>query len=536
MAEPEVRDLAAGRYQLNELIGRGAMGAVWAAQDVKLGRAVAVKEIWARVDLAPEEWRRRAERALREARAAALVQHRNVVEIHDVVMDDGRPWIIMELVAGRSLAEELAVGRVTVGDAARIAREALDGLIAAHANGVVHRDVKPSNLLLARSDGRTVLTDFGIAAVTGADTLTVPGAMIGTLDYLSPERVQGLRAVPACDLWSLGATLYEMVEGRSPFRRNSEFATLQAVLDGAYDPPRNAGRLSEVIGGLLIKDPAQRITASVARSLLIAAERPEVPAQAAASARVPGDRRRSGSVTGTASEERRTVARADRHRPVRPEDTDPAQVTGRASRRWIARALIGSAVIALVAAGIYTVPPLLARKSPDPSSSQAAAPVSPAAARPGFRAISDPAGFTMEIGKDWTGPYADKSRIFYYSASKAYGLGVHLNPADGKGDPYAELSAQDNGGTGTSAVGDYPKYRRVRLERFEHNGASAAIWEFTWYDAASGARRRSIDLRYTENGRTYDFWVAGPDSDVPGIRRYFDAARESFSPTRLEHG
>ncbi|MGW7362045.1 protein kinase domain-containing protein [Streptomyces sp. NPDC054841] len=549
MAEPEVGGLAAGRYQLNELIGRGAMGAVWAAQDVKLGRAVAVKEIRARVDLDPEEWRRRAERALREARAAALVQHRNVVEIHDVVMDDDRPWIIMELVAGRSLAEELTVGRVTVGDAARIAREALDGLIAAHASGVVHRDVKPSNLLLARPDGRTVLTDFGIAAVAGADTLTVPGAMIGTLDYLSPERVQGLRAVPACDLWSLGATLYEMVEGRSPFRRNSEFATLHAVLDGTYDPPRNAGRLGEVIDGLLIKDPAQRITASAARSLLIAAERPDAPSphgltlrtkapiHTATSARVPGDRRRPEFGTGMASEERRpTAPPADRHRPVRPEDTDPAQVPGRASRRWIARALIGSTVIALAAAGVYAVPPLLAKRSSTPPSSQATPPVSPTAARPGFRAISDPAGFTVEIGKDWTGPYADKRRIFYYSADKAYGLGVHLNPPDGKGDPYAELSAQDNDGTGTSAAGDYPKYRRVRLERLEHNGAPAAVWEFTWYDAASGVRRRSIDLRYTKNGRTYDFWVAGPDSAAPSIRRHFDAARESFSPTRIKHG
>ncbi|MFD5424787.1 serine/threonine-protein kinase [Streptomyces sp. NPDC127084] len=554
--------MAAGRYQLNELIGRGAMGAVWAARDVKLERAVAVKEIRARVDLDPEEWRRRAERALREARAAALVQHRNVVGIHDVVMDDDRPWIIMELVTGRSLAEELTIGRMAVGDAARIAREALEGLIAAHASGVVHRDVKPSNLLLARPDGRTVLTDFGIAAVTGADTLTVPGSMIGTLDYLSPERVQGLRAVPACDLWSLGATLYEMVEGRSPFRRNSEFATLQAVLDGTYEPPRHAGRLGEVIDGLLTKDPAQRITASTARSLLVAAEREAdtqrphepltlrvttEPIRTATAARGSGDRQRSGSGTGSASEQHPpTEPQGDRHRPGRPaetapvppEATDPTGTPGRASRRrWIIRTLIGATAIALAAAGVYAIPPLLARQSPTPRGSQAASPESPAAAaRPGFRAISDPAGFTVEIGEDWTGPYANKRRVFYYSADKAYGLGVHLNPPDGAGDPYAELSAQDNDGTGRSPVGDYPQYRRISLERLEHNGASAALWEFTWYDAASDSRRRSIDLRYTKNGRTYDFWVAGPESAVPDIRKYFEAARETFSPTRTEQG
>lgn len=559
MAEPVVRGLAAGRYQLNELIGRGAMGAVWAAQDVELGRAVAVKEIRVGVDLDPEEWRRRTERALREARAAALIQHRNVVEVHDVVMDEDRPWIIMELVAGCSLAEELGRGRVTVGDAARIAREALDGLIAAHATGVVHRDVKPSNLLLARPDGRTVLTDFGIASVAGADTLTVPGAMIGTLDYLSPERVQGLRAVPACDLWSLGATLYEMVEGRSPFRRNNEFATLQAVLDGRYDPPRHAGALGEVIDGLLTKDPSQRMTASTARSLLLAVERPDAPAphgpalhpkawsSTAETARVPRDRRRSDFGAGTASTERRPSAPpAGPHGPVRPEDADPTRAPGRASRRWVTRALIGSTVITLAAVGVYVVPPLLAdrpsgpnRASSPPSSSGSQAapePVSPAATRPGFRAISNPAGFTVDIGKDWTGPYEDNRRIFYWSADRTFRLGFHLAPPDGNGDPYAELLAQDNNGTGTSPAADYPKYRRVRLERTEHHGAPAAIWEFTWYDATSGVRHRSIDLRYTEKGRTYDFWVAGPESALPAVRRYFDAARDSFLPTRIKPG
>jgi tRNA A-37 threonylcarbamoyl transferase component Bud32 len=556
MAEPEVRALAAGRYQLNELIGRGAMGAVWAAQDVKLGRSVAVKEIRARVDLDPEDWRRRAERALREARAAALVQHRNVVEVHDVVMDDERPWIIMELVVGRSLAEEMAGGRVAVGDAARIAREALDGLSAAHATGVVHRDVKPSNLLLARPDGRTVLTDFGIASVAGADTLTVPGAMIGTLEYLSPERVQGLRAVPACDLWSLGATLYEMVEGRSPFRRNNEFATLQAVLDGTYDPPRHAGPLKEVIDGLLAKDPAQRMTASMARPLLVDVERPgalpprgpaphpRTQTDTAGSARVPGDRQRSPLGTGAGYAEPPPAAlAADGTGPVQPQDNGPAETVGRGSRRRLTRALVGSVVIAVAAAGLYAVPLLLDQRSPNspraqaPSGTRAApGPVSPTAPRPGFRAISNPAGFTVEIGKDWTGPYADQRRIFYYSADRTCRLGVHLSPPDGKGDPYAELLAQDNGGTGTSGVGDYPKYRRVRLERTEHNGAPAALWEFTWYDAASGVRHHSIDLRYTKNGRTYDLWVAGPESALPTVREHFKAVKDSFAPTRIQPG
>ncbi|MFD3537390.1 protein kinase [Streptomyces sp. NPDC058664] len=527
----------ADRYRLGELIGRGAMGAVWAAQDTKLGRAVAIKEIRARADLDTEEWRQRSERALREARAAAVVRHRNVVVVHDVVTDEGRPWIIMELVTGHSLADELATGPMAAGDAARIARQALDGLIAAHACDVVHRDVKPSNLLLSRPDGRTVLTDFGIASMAGAGTLTSPGAMIGTLDYLSPERIQGLRAVPACDLWSLGATLYEMVEGRSPFRRNNEFATLQAILEGTYDPPRNAGPLAEVINGLLAKDPSLRMTAQDARSVLIAAERPDAPssigllprpkAQADA-AGAPDGRRQSLSGTGTTSAERPPTALLRQPAHVPPEHTGPAPAARVASRRWLTRALIGMTVTALAAVGLYAVPPLMAERP----SSAAPGPASPTGGRTGFRAISDPSGFTVEIGKDWTGPYADKRRIFYYSADRTYRLGVHLSPPDGKGDPYAELSQQDNNGTGTTAIAEYPKYQRIHLKRTEHNGAPAALWEFTWYDTTSGIRHRSIDLRYTKNGRTYDFWVAGPDSTAPTIRKHFDAARASFSPTR----
>ncbi|MCF2530077.1 serine/threonine-protein kinase [Yinghuangia soli] len=267
MTDPTGERMVAGRYRLADMLGRGGMGTVWRAYDTVLDRTVAVKEVRVPDDLPDDERARRAARAMREVRAAALVTHPGVVAVYDVVEDGERPWIIMELVPGRTLADDLSEGRLPVSEAARVTRSLLAALAAVHAAGVVHRDIKPGNVLMAL-DGRAVLTDFGIATLVGSSTITVTGTTIGTLEYMAPERAQGMRPGPASDLWSLGATLYEMLEGRSPFRRNGEFATLQAVLDGVYDPPRHAGELGEVLAGLLTVDPLLRLTADQGLRLL----------------------------------------------------------------------------------------------------------------------------------------------------------------------------------------------------------------------------------------------------------------------------
>ncbi|HSA48545.1 MAG TPA: serine/threonine-protein kinase, partial [Yinghuangia sp.] len=271
MTDPTGERLVAERYRLAEMLGRGGMGTVWRAYDTVLDRTVAVKEVRVPDDLDDDERARRSARAMREVRAAALVSHPNVVVVHDVVEDGGRPWIVMEYVPGRTLADDLAEGRLPVREAADIVRRMLRALSAIHAAGVVHRDIKPANILLA-AEGRVVLTDFGIATLGGATTITATGTTIGTLEYMAPERAHGLRPGPASDLWSLGATLYEMVEGRSPFRRNGEFATLQAVLEGTYEAPRHAGALAGVLAGLLTADPEQRLTADQALRLVDALE------------------------------------------------------------------------------------------------------------------------------------------------------------------------------------------------------------------------------------------------------------------------
>ncbi len=264
--------VVAGRYELLDRIGQGAMGTVWRARDRVLARDVAVKEVRL-PDLMPA--RDRAilrERTLREARVSAKLSHPCVVTVHDVIETDGTPWIVMELVAARSLERVLAEdGPLPPRRVAQTGIMLLGALASAHAAGIVHRDVKPGNVLLTR-DGRAVLTDFGIAAVDGDPALTQTGMVVGTPGFCAPERIRGAPASPASDLWSLGATLYAAVEGRGPFDgHGSPMAVLTSIVHSDPPPPRSAGPLEAVIGALMSKDPAQRPDAARARELLTGA-------------------------------------------------------------------------------------------------------------------------------------------------------------------------------------------------------------------------------------------------------------------------
>ncbi|GLX92754.1 hypothetical protein Hesp01_07040 [Herbidospora sp. NBRC 101105] len=239
-----------------EPIGRGGMGIVWRAHDELLDRAVAVKEV--RYDSAMgDELPELNRRTMREARAAGRLTHPNVVVVHDVIEEDGRPWIIMQLVESRSLGQVIRQdGPLTPKRATEIGLQILDALRAAHAQGVLHRDVKPENVLLA-DDGRVVLTDFGIARVETDSTMTRTG-LVGTPAFIAPERLRGGPAQRESDLWSLGATLYAAVEGRPPHDKGMAMATMHAVLTEPPDPAKNAGPLRPVLDRLLEKDPATR--------------------------------------------------------------------------------------------------------------------------------------------------------------------------------------------------------------------------------------------------------------------------------------
>ncbi|MGW7364853.1 serine/threonine-protein kinase [Streptomyces sp. NPDC054841] len=260
--------LVAGRYRLLGRLGEGGMGVVWRARDELLGREVAVKEVRAPAALDTSDVRRLYARLEREGWAAARISHRNVVTVYDVATHDGRPWIVMELIRGLSLSEVLdAEGSMTPQRAAHIGAEVLAALRGAHEAGVLHRDVKPGNVLLA-NDGRVVLTDFGIARVQGTSNLTMTGELVGSPEFLAPERALGRTPGPESDLWSLGVLLYAAVEGHSPFRQNTPLSTLRAVVDEELPPPRRAGALEPVIAGLLRKDPAERLPAEEAERRL----------------------------------------------------------------------------------------------------------------------------------------------------------------------------------------------------------------------------------------------------------------------------
>ncbi|MFE9841018.1 serine/threonine-protein kinase [Streptomyces goshikiensis] len=262
--------LLAGRYRLGAVLGKGGMGTVWRAEDEILGRTVAVKELRFSTGVDEDEKRRLITRTLREAKAIARIRSGGAVTVYDVVDEDGRPWIVMELIEGPSLAEFIRErGTLTPRRAAEVGLAVLDVLRAAHGQGILHRDVKPSNVLIA-GNGRVILTDFGIAQVEGDPSVTSTGMLVGAPSYISPERARGQRPGPPADMWSLGGLLYAAVEGVPPYDKGSALATLTAVMTEPVDPPKNAGPLTEVIYGLLVKDPARRLDDERARAMLTA--------------------------------------------------------------------------------------------------------------------------------------------------------------------------------------------------------------------------------------------------------------------------
>ncbi|MGC9536869.1 serine/threonine-protein kinase [Streptomyces sp. UG1] len=259
----------AGRYRLEARLGRGGMGVVWRATDQLLGRQVAVKELPLDETLSAVESRRQRERTLREAQAVAQLSHPNVMVVHDIVEHDERPYIVMELIDGDSLADRIAThGPVDAPEAARIGADLLNALRTAHAAGVLHRDIKPANVVIENGTDRVVLTDFGIAQVPGTPTLTESGSFVGSPEYTAPERMSGGGTGPASDLWSVGALLCAALSGESPFRRDSLSGTVLAVVAEEIRPPAQAAPILAVVQGLLERDPGLRLDAVAAERML----------------------------------------------------------------------------------------------------------------------------------------------------------------------------------------------------------------------------------------------------------------------------
>ncbi|MFF8655251.1 serine/threonine-protein kinase [Streptomyces huasconensis] len=511
--------LLAGRYRLGESIGRGGMGRVWRAHDEVLHRAVAVKELTAAQYVQEADRTVLLARTHAEARAAARINHPAVVTVHDVLEYDDRPWIVMELVEGRSLADAVREeGRVDAVEAARVGLWTLKALRAAHAAGVLHRDVKPGNVLLAR-DRRILLTDFGIAAIEGDSTITRTGEVVGSVDYLAPERVSGANPGPASDLWALGATLYTAVEGTSPFRRTSPIGTMQAVVTEEPAPPAHAGVLAPVISALLRKDPAARPTAAEAEHMLAEAaegRRPNtaqayVPTQAHATGRRPATTARREAAT--AAEE----APGGPHTVVGGHASAPARPVGR-RRRGLAVAALTVAAALLGGAGVFGYLQVTGGGGQERSTAETAG-ETVGGIPANWRRVKDPEGFSLMLPPGWK-RQTDGNQIDYTPDGGRRFLRIGVDRKPQYETAYLHLLALEK----TLRL---PEYRRLHLNSNTFRDQPGALWEFSWQAGANDTTRgprRAIEQTYlSRDGVEYAIYMSAPADNWDATREQFDA-------------
>lgn len=533
--------LLAGRYRLVDIIGSGGMGRVWRAHDEVLHRAVAVKELTAALYVAESDLARLLARTHAEARAAARINHSAVVTVHDVLEHDNRPWIVMELVEGNSLADEVKEReRVEPVEAARIGLWVLRALRAAHAAGVLHRDVKPGNVLLS-ADRRVLLTDFGIAQVEGDTTITRTGEIVGSVDYLAPERVRGHDPGPASDLWALGATLYTAVEGRSPFRRTSPLTTMQAVVDEEPAPPSQAGPLEPVIIALLRKDPAQRPSASEAEQML--AEAAEGRRPKAAQAYVPTEHMEGGGGDAPTSSVRPPQATpvVTLHQPL----PAPASVAPRKRRRGRTAVLV-IVTAALVGGGSAAAMRYADEWRKDNTESTStvggkgssggtggtggkSATQTPAGAVPdNWHRVDDVEGFSLALPKGWE-RQANGTQVDYTPDGGEHFVRIAVDDSPDFDNPYMHQLDLEQQLTKLS------EYKRVSLQANTFRDCHGSLWDFTWTalpkQTPFPGPRRAIEQTYlARDGVEYAIYMSAPAADWDTARQQFDAILRGWRP------
>jgi serine/threonine protein kinase len=543
---PTAGRLVAERYFLEESIGQGGMGVVWRAHDRLLDRKVAVKEFMPPAAIDEREMADLYQRTKREARTAARLNHRGIVTVYDVAEDDGRLWIVMELVPSRSLDKILASrGPLTVQRTARIGQQLLAALTAAHAAGVLHRDVKPSNVLIAPErpgddqGGRALLADFGIAQFEGDSSLTMAGVVLGSPGFTAPERLSGADATPASDLWSLGATLYAAVEGHGPYERDSEMAVLRANTHEAPPPARSAGPLAPLIAALLSPEPSARPSASTAdgrfAEILASMESEHAP---------------TSIVTATSPDPipvKPVAPGADDtllSAPPTPEPTTPSRATTHPFT-VAARALV--VVTAIVVGGYllwqgevskHLLGSTAVKESPAAGGSvtpttTARLPLPPAATAPGIvQAIDNPS----------TTPPADYTSESYSAAKlgTTTGFAIARPPGwqstqsgqkvklEGPSGSYVEVDLTQHVKSDLVAEADrlkvllsfdFPRYQRIYsppdqppkefVQPATIHQTLGALWEFDWVTASSVQMREDV-LLFNLGQQSYTIYTAGP--------------------------
>ena len=571
--------LVAGRYRLESVLGEGGMGTVWTGRDELLGRRVAVKQVRIPPGLPDRDRDVLHERMMREARLTARLNDPRVITVYDVVLHDGQPYIVMELVPSRSLDQELdASGPLAPQRVAAIGLDLLAALDLAHREGIVHRDIKPSNVLLA-DDGRVVLTDFGIATTESDATLTSTGLLVGSPTYMSPERLRGESVGPKADLWSLGATLYAATEASPPFRAPTTMGTITAILTEDVHTPNVGGALREVLLGLLEKDPSRRLDSARARRLLQRATEEPGGATTAMPAQAP--------VMASAAPPYVWVTDAD-------PDLDPEPATraapaaagsgyerqeqagvGEPRSRWLP--LAGAlAVLALLLGGLVawllgsddgtddtgTVANTADTRAERRASKSASQPTeeNPAGSEAtkteppkteeteeteetektdepetegtddtesddvpdGFKLHEDDLDFTVAVPKGWE-RRVEGAQVDFISPDGSAFLRVEQAAQAG---PDAAQAWYDNE---PATEAKLPGYERIRIEPVEFGEYEAADWEFTWQ--GSNGTIHVLNRGIITDPRGFAIYVSAPEEewDSTGLP-VFEAAADAFAP------
>ncbi|MGW3914670.1 serine/threonine-protein kinase [Streptomyces sp. NPDC005070] len=552
-----------GRYRLVESIGQGGMGRVWRAADEMLDRQVAVKEM--RIDgLDPEDTRTRRERTLREARATARIDHPGVVRVYDVVDAGERLWIVMELVAGRSLERIVAEGGpLEACEAARVGRELVGALRQVHAQGVLHRDIKPGNVLVESAGrNRVVLTDFGIAALQDAEALTMVGMLVGSPDYMAPERVSGRPQGPPSDVWSLGATLCAALGGRSPFSRSTTLATLHAVLYEEPELPAEVGELREILAALLEKDPTARpgleeLEAALADLAPVPAPRPGPDPVAEAAAQEPGPSGAANASTEASSGPRTEPGSGVPSRrptlpvPVPPEPhelPEPAAPSGSAggglrshdrsrsrsgTRRhgaFAAAGVVAAGAVAWAVVALTGGSPGGAGAATDSSASTASGAEGPSSTAPTVEGTSRPpslpAGARREAGGyAWVPPKG-------WRRDPQTGSEVHYTSPDGTQELAAKSSIArgnllDTWTTSERNAHQGQDYRKIRLEQTMFRGRSAVVWEYTF--TLKGVSWHARLLGFDTDGKSYQISTWYHQDTESRALTVYDRVRDGFT-------
>lgn len=536
--------LVAGRYRLLAPVGAGGMGTVWRAEDVVLGREVAVKEVLFPRGLSDEDREVLRERTRREARAAARLDHPSAVTVYDVVEEGGSPYLVMELVEARTLSQVVREdGPLTPQRTAQVGLALLGALDMAHRQGIVHRDVKPGNVLL-RADGRVVLTDFGIASSPGDSSITSTGLLLGSPSYIAPERARGLPPGPASDLWSLGATLFTAVEGRPPFDGGEPLLTVTAVVTGEHEPFVAAGPLAPVLEGLLTRDPEHRTDAAAARAALepiAASSRVAAPPEPSPEAEERSEETtaldmgevREQVAAADASPAAQTlmtpVLRDDRPRPAprsEPTWSQPPVLHERPRRRSRAPLLALLAVLVL-GAGVAGYALTEGRDtpttaSPSPGASPATDERGPSPAPEGWTTVEE-GGVSFAVPPSHTRSIRN-GLVQYRDEAERRTLRLYAaEPAEG--DALTTARARGNGFSQNLA-----SYQEVAVGPADGPGLDAADLDFTWTDERAGADLHVLDRTFvSEDGsrRASLYWQVG-ESGYPASLEVFEQIAQTF--------